>query len=428
MKNTFIIKDTIENKISFYLLSCFLALFPFDYFYSQLVLGCFALHTVIHFKKERLQLLKATATWLPLLLYFVMLLSVLYSSNKKEGIDISGRQSAMLIMPILFAISNFSFAQYKIRLLQIFSYACTATILYLFADALYTIRYFSLPASNLFTAAFTNHNFSSPIALHATYMALYTGFSIAVLLYVFFNSSNQWLRIINGICLLILAAGLLQLASRAVLIAMIITVAAAVPLLVQGPKRWGLAGAVVLLSLAAGISAVKTNSFKQRYVSELKNDLLNAPVPNEILEPRILRWKLAVGLVAKSPLYGYGNGAEKDLLKEAYFRNKLYISYLRSFNAHSQYLAMLIRCGVIGLGVLLIVLAFAYLTAYREKDFLFLSFLILVSTVSVSENILDVNKGIFFYSFFLSFFLTVNNPLFGKATDEEPKPIGEYNP
>jgi hypothetical protein len=76
----------------------------------------------------------------------------------------------------------------------------------------------------------------------------------------------------------------------------------------------------------------------------------------------------------------------------------------------------MLRSGIIGLLIYLIVLYYAFVQAIRKKDFLFFSFLVLVATVSVSENILDVNKGIFFYSFFLSFFLmAVNNELFYKG-------------
>jgi hypothetical protein len=65
----------------------------------------------------------------------------------------------------------------------------------------------------------------------------------------------------------------------------------------------------------------------------------------------------------------------------------------------------LVKAGIIGLLIYLYVLYFSFSKAVKWKDFIFLSFLILISVVSISENILDVNKGIFFYSFFLSLFL-----------------------
>ncbi|HEY2581440.1 MAG TPA: hypothetical protein VGI43_06520, partial [Mucilaginibacter sp.] len=40
----------------------------------------------------------------------------------------------------------------------------------------------------------------------------------------------------------------------------------------------------------------------------------------------------------------------------------------------------------------------------RRKDLLFLTFMLIITFVSTSENLLDVDKGIMFYAFFFSFF------------------------
>jgi O-antigen ligase len=117
------------------------------------------------------------------------------------------------------------------------------------------------------------------------------------------------------------------------------------------------------------------------------------------------RWNLELQLIKKSPLIGYGGGSEKDVLKEKYFEQKFYRSYLFQLNAHNQYFSFLINSGIIGLFVYLYFLFFGFSGAIKKRDFLLLSFLILIAVVSVSENILDVNKGIFFYSFFSSLFL-----------------------
>jgi O-antigen ligase len=110
-------------------------------------------------------------------------------------------------------------------------------------------------------------------------------------------------------------------------------------------------------------------------------------------------------LISHSLIVGHGGGSEKYFLKKKYFENKFYRSYLVELNAHNQYFSFLIKAGIIGLLIYLYVLYFSFSKAVQKRDFLFLSFLILISVVSISENILDVNKGIFFYSFFLSLFL-----------------------
>jgi len=110
-------------------------------------------------------------------------------------------------------------------------------------------------------------------------------------------------------------------------------------------------------------------------------------------------------LIKQSPVIGYGSGSEKELLKEKFFEKKLFTSYLHEFNAHSEYLSFLIKTGIIGFALFIYVLYFGFAVALQRQDILFLSFMTLIAIVAISENFLDVNKGIFFYSFFFSLFL-----------------------
>ena len=84
---------------------------------------------------------------------------------------------------------------------------------------------------------------------------------------------------------------------------------------------------------------------------------------------------------------------------------KLYNSFLHNLNAHNEYLSFLIKSGVIGLLVYLAVLALGFRISLQQKDLLFFSFMVIITTVSFSENILDVDKGIIYYAFFYSFFI-----------------------
>jgi len=418
MTKWFIINDSTENKISYYHLACFLVLLPFDFFYSQLVVISFALHTIIHLKKERLALLAIKETVMPVVVFLLFFISILYSSDKTEGFSVSGRQSAIFFMPVLLALNPLNLSQYKLHLLKIFSLTCVVVVLYLYADALHTLHYFHLPYASLFSSGFINHNFSLPINLHATYLSMYIALAISVFVFSVSRTTITGHKVLYGLGLLILAAGLLQLTSRAVVIAMLLIIAAGSFLFFFKGKMKFAAGIFTLVTATTVLYIISGNSaFKQRYITEFKNDVADVAVTDEMLEPRIVRWGLSVDIIKQAPFFGHGNGAEKKLLKEKYFQNKLYISYLKEFNAHSQYLDFLICTGVAGLTYYLVILGMGFFYALRKKDFLFFSFLTLIAVVSVSENILTVNKGIFFYSFFLSFFLISNAPqLFYKAT------------
>ena len=72
----------------------------------------------------------------------------------------------------------------------------------------------------------------------------------------------------------------------------------------------------------------------------------------------------------------------------------------------------MLKSGIWGLAVYLAVLAYGFKIALQHKDVLFISFMLLVAIVSLSENILDMDKGVFFYGFFFSFFLFSNEECF----------------
>ncbi len=410
MRQLFLIDDTVTNKISYYHLACFLIALPFDFFYSEIILVSFGLHTLVHAEKAGMKNIFSKRVLILTSIYLLGLLAIFYSSDKPAGIDIVIRQLAILIFPVLFALTGLDLVKYKLNLICIFGFTCTATILYLYADAIRTIFYFHLPLSSLFTLIFMNHNFSIPIEMHATYLSVYTAFSLLAFLYLIFGEqrlSKKWAYIF---CAIILSAGLIQLSSRAVFIAFLIIVNLAFPFfLFKGKKRLMFFLAASFMSATMLIMIVKVDSFKTRYISEFKTDLTNNVKIIENTEPRLARWNSITELIKKSPVIGYGTGSEKNLMKEKYFEKGLYISYLNEFNTHSEYLNILIKTGVVGLTLFIHILYFGFASAIRKKDILFFSFMVIVTIVSVSENILDLNKGIFFYGFFFPFFLWSNS-------------------
>src|SRR6185312_1046947 len=70
MKQLFFINDTLENKISYFLISCFLIALPFQHFFSEILLTCFTIHTLIHIRKKNLQALKNKTVWIIAAIFF----------------------------------------------------------------------------------------------------------------------------------------------------------------------------------------------------------------------------------------------------------------------------------------------------------------------------------------------------------------------
>ena len=182
MKQLFFINDTLENKISYFLISCFLIALPFQHFFSEILLSCFTIHTFIHIRKKNLEALKNKTVWIIASIFFLSLFTISYSNYVAEGFKETDHQLAILLFPLCLSLSNLNFETCKVSFLKIFAFTCTITIVYLYFDAFRVIHYYHYPASAIFSKAFLNQNFSAPIDLHATYLSMYVALSMSIFL------------------------------------------------------------------------------------------------------------------------------------------------------------------------------------------------------------------------------------------------------
>ena len=413
MKKLLLINDTLENKITYYHLAAFVSFLPFDRLYSELTLISLLLHSIIHVKKERLRNLFTLQNGLLTALFLLGVLALAWSDDKVQGLKDLQRQLAIFLFPVIFSFLGITISRYKNNILLFLSLSCTVTILYLYADAFRIILFYDMPFHSILSVSFINHNFSEPVGIHATYLSLYTALSLSFIITCFIEG-KQSARLWMGIMALILLAGLVQLASKAVLISTLLYCCLVLPFFIKQPR---LRRKTILVNLIISafviFSITHIDTLKKRYIDTFTEDLARTPISNEIAEPRLSRWRAGMQLVFESPGWGHGSGSEKRLLNEKYFENKLYQSYLLELNAHNQYLSFLIKTGVLGLFIFLAVLLGGLGAALQNRDSMFTCFLILVSIVAFSENILDVNKGIFFYSFFFTLFIYSGKPFTG---------------
>jgi O-antigen ligase len=393
------------GSIGFGLLSAFLLLLPYDFFYSQVALAGVAAFTLIQLRLQQLKQLVSLPVLLPAAVYLLNFAGLLYSPDKKEALNIAGRQAALVVLPVLLGLNTGIIKQYKQQLLDVFAVGIVIAVLYLFADAFRILRYYHLPFSSLFSVTFMNHNFCRPIGIHATYLSMYVAFAMVILVAGLQGKKGVWLYV-RIAAVLLLSIGLLQLSSRAVFIAVLLIANIIIPLmLVAASKR----RRYLFISLTATtlllVSFFSIDAFRMRYIYDLKTDLAGQRVKNELVESRMERWAVAAEIVKAAPLFGHGSGAEQQLLQDKYYEKKMYGSFLNEFNAHNQYLYYLICFGAAGLLLYLFVLYRAAVLAWGQKDVVFAAFMVLIVVVSVSENVLNLNKGVFFFAFFLPLFI-----------------------
>ena len=407
MKELLLISDTKENKISYYHLVMLMASLPFDLFYSHIILISFTLHTLIHLKKDRLRSLRSLRMLILPSVLFVTIIATIYTINVPAAFTEWTLRIPVLLFPILFSLNELDLKKYKQKLLLIFSLVCTATVFFLYVVAFITIRYYHLPLNAIFAEGFTNHNFSGPINIHATFFSFQLVIALVNLLYLLMQGMpSKKLKLFYTICSLILLCGIIQLSSKSIFFVLLIAVNVVLPyysLNGKNKKVFILAGLGISLIVATCILSIPI--FKERYVTLLKDDVSANKKEPRNSDSRIERWLVAAERIKAKPLAGYGSGSEIGLLKDDFYNAKLYSSFLYGLNCHNQYISFLLKSGVWGLLVYLLTLGYGIKASVKKKDGLFVCFMLVIIIVSFTENILDMDKGVMFYSFFFSFFI-----------------------
>lgn len=405
MKQLLLICDTNANKISYFHIMLLMASLPFDRFYSHIILISFIIHTLIHLKKGTPGSVFTIKTAVLQSAFLVTLVATVYSLYHSRAINELTLRLPVLLFPVVFALNTLDLKKYRSNLLLAFALVCTATIVYLYADALLTIKYYHLPIKTIFSAAFTNHNFSEPIEMHATFFSLQLVIGLVYLLTLLFKPLASSLKLFYGVCCFILVCGIIQLSSKSILAVLFLVVNLALPYcMFQGKKRLIFMLVALALSTLAFVIVLNGKSFNERYITSLKDDFAVAR-PGESTDPRLSRWHVVAELIKQRPLMGYGSGSEVSLLHDHFFKAKMYSSFLAGLNSHNQYLSFILKSGVWGLLVYLLTLGYGFKMAFKKKDLVFISFMLVVAIVSLSENVLDADKGVMFYSFFFAFFL-----------------------
>lgn len=405
MKQLFLINDNNVNKISYFHVMLLMASMPFDRFYSHIILISLILHTLINLKKEKLRSVVNAKTLILQAVFFVSVIATLYTSYRSEAFGELGLRIPILLFPLVFLINDLDFKKYWSNLLLTFSLVCTATVIYLYADALIVIRYYHLSLKALFSHAFTNHNFSMPIDMHATFFSLQLVIALSYLLTLLFKPLASKTRLFYGACISVLLCGLIQLSSKSILVVLFLLVNFVLPYcLLQGKNRIRFTLVGLGLSAVAFIIVLNVSSFKERYLTSLKDDL-SAAKPGESTDPRLARWHIVADLIKQKPLIGHGSGSEIPLLHDRFYDAKMYSSFLAGLNSHNQYLSFVVKSGIWGLLIYLLTLGYGIKAALKKKDLIFICFMMLILIVSLSENVLDADKGVMFYSMFFSFLL-----------------------
>jgi hypothetical protein len=126
---------------------------------------------------------------------------------------------------------------------------------------------------------------------------------------------------------------------------------------------------------------------------------------------RVLNAKIFLETISEPKIFffGMGNGSSSIYLRDRvnYYRRNFFAfdPNATPYNFHNQYMETMMDFGIIGLFLLLMVYFQNIKSAFLNSNYLYLAFIILIGFSSLTESILERNKGIVFFAFFSNILL-----------------------
>ena len=116
----------------------------------------------------------------------------------------------------------------------------------------------------------------------------------------------------------------------------------------------------------------------------------------------------AIGLIQKSPVFGYGIGDYNDKLKQSYKEKDLAFLLEKNYNAHNQYLSSWLIGGLFSFLALVFLLGRNFFLSVKYTNHLLFLVVTFYMIVMFTENILEREDGVIFFSLFLNYFALLN--------------------
>lgn len=353
----------------------------------------------------------------PIAFFLIILISALTSKNINMGLKQVDKSLLMVLIVVsIFVLGNFK-SNFLSKILKVFSFSTVIATAGLIIFGLKNVI-FDTSKSMLFF-----HDFAAIYNQHPVYYALYLSLSTFFITQYYFNQrSYEFTRktIFLAISVIILMCGIILTASKVVIFVFLTIYIIQLIIIVKNKPVKVIALLSVLLTVVISINVpIIKNRFSKGMKFDLEkfeptNDILKAKVFNRIdkenlsdLELRYLFNKIGIfhTIQDKKTLFGYGIGDVQDYMDYYYLTYGLAPNWFEGFNLHNQFLQIFASYGVFVLMLFLTYLIYSFYKAFNNKDYVFIFFLVITTSVFLFESLLSRNKGIVFFIFFNTLFL-----------------------
>jgi len=373
--------------------------------------------------KEKGEMLKRNKSALIFVAYYLAhITGMLYSDNLPNGIFQLEKKLNLLFLPIIFASSEPISTEKLRQIFKTFVWSCLVAAFVCVAWAIRLNYQEGQTLSYLYHAIlhdvhtpdkyayfnywyFTYKLFSLPIGMHPIYFSMYLVFCACLIVHLWWDKTGTKKRrnLLVYCALFFIFCMVVLLSSRMQLFLMVVFGTGFV--LYQGYLQGKLLRGIVVIVVVygVGLSFVLLNPvIRERIISSNKPGAHfdQNKYGEGGLSLRTYKWKYTQQAIWLNPIFGTGTGDAQDELQKIYAKNNFEIGVQNEFNPHNQILQSTLELGIFGFLAFLAIFIYAVPLAIKSKSWIYLCFLLLFFISCLTESMLEVNKGIAFFSFF----------------------------
>lgn len=390
------------HRVEYALLLVVAGVLPFSWHIAYYVLLALLLWAIVIAVKERkvgngnLTLWSKIGFAAMALLPAIYALSLLYTENMAEGKAEVNKILLFAAFPLLMCLFNWRWHK-RNHLFGLLQVTATAVVVRFFWRLVVFV-------CNIVSGTIDIHGFTGSMfdPMHHGYLSMYILLALAYIAYRLLNPERQTKRcptcLLVATYLLALIADLFLIQSRAGLLGFIIMFLGFAIVLIVRRKRY-IAGSLMIVFLLGGVAAAMLllpNSH-QRLLSTIEKT-----VTQDFSDDRYAITHAAVSVIEENMPFGVGAGDRIDVLTQRYDALGATKLYWRHYNPHNQFLDTLLATGIPGLLILLTVFVSPAIGCLRSRNYLFLTFLLIVVLSALFESIFERQMGITFFCFFFS--------------------------
>lgn len=436
MNHTLVYSKKVFNKIDelwqnktllVYFLTAMLITLPMEYIIGSLTCILFLIVSFSKFKKANFSI--SGALILPILLYGVMLVSLIWTLNSKLTIRGLQKEVLFFLIPLAFCGLPKINRNHVNKVFNYFSFAMVGFAVFYFLKAI--VKFLASGNANVFF-----YHELVTLKLNAIYVAVFAslgmffflvkknklfvdkvGFAILIVFIILLSSKNIIIVDLVMIMIYYFFFSAVSRKTKTILVSTVITVFLSSIFLIKPVRdRFMIEFETIFVDSSLKKSTEENQgpvyniSLKQAWNQDKfqQNDFFPGAA-FRVFQIRIFKEMLQEDAIFFT---GFGLDASQNKIREKVKEYNLHSSY-GEFNFHNEYVQIFSELGILGFLIVVSMLFISIKKGIRNKDFLLISFSVTMIVLFLSESFLSRQRGIIFFIVIYCMFSVANN------TDEQ---------